>query len=248
MDEPEAARQELESAVPTAFRMGSARISLWAQAWLARTQFALGDWSGAVATVERAARQLEDVGLDLLRPLVHWTGAQTQALRGNRDAAQHHLRRAAASLHDYPIMFLPSSLARAQCAEVEADYPTVIRALEPLTRLRPREGVDEPGFWHWPDVYANALVMVGRVDDADTFLIPHEERPQRDSTVPPRRGSATPADAYSAPEGISTPPEPSSSKHCSISTRCPCPTTAPGSTSRTARPCDGPVNAVRPMR
>ena len=176
LDEPEAARQELESAVPTAFRMGSARISLWAQAWLARTQFALGDWSGAVTTVERAARQLEDVGLDLLRPLVHWTGAQTQALRGNRDAAQHHLRRAAASLHDYPIMFLPSSLARAQCAEVEADYPTVIRALEPLTRLQPREGVDEPGFWHWPDVYANALVMVGRVDDADTFLIPHEER------------------------------------------------------------------------
>ena len=176
LDDPEAARQELESAVPTAFRMGSTRISLWAQAWLARTQFALGDWNGAIATVDRAAHQLEDATLDLLRPLVHWTGAQTHALRGNWPAAQEHLRRAAASSHDYPMMFIPSALARAQCAEVETDYAAVIRALEPLTRLEPREGVDEPGFWQWPDVYANALVMTGHVDDADAFLTPHEER------------------------------------------------------------------------
>ncbi|MFC9551791.1 AAA family ATPase [Rhodococcus sp. NPDC056960] len=176
LDDPETARQELESAVPTAFRMGSTRISLWAQAWLARTQFALGDWSGAIVTVERAGHQLEDATLDLLRPLVHWTGAQTHALRGNWPAAQEHLRLAAASSHDYPMMFIPASLARAQCAEVETDYAGVIRALEPLTRLHPREGIDEPGFWQWPDVYANALVMAGRVDDADTFLVPHEER------------------------------------------------------------------------
>lgn len=176
LDDPESARQELESAVPTAFRMGSTRISLWAQAWLARTQFALGDWNGAIATVDRAAHQLEDATLDLLRPLVHWTGAQTHALRGNWPAAHEHLRLAAASSHDYPMMFIPSSLARAQCAEVEADYAAVIRALEPLTRLEPREGVDEPGFWQWPDVYANALVMAGHVDDADAFLTPHEER------------------------------------------------------------------------
>ncbi|MFC9355273.1 AAA family ATPase [Rhodococcus sp. NPDC057014] len=176
LDDPESARQELESAVPTAFRMGSVRISLWAQAWLARTQFALGDWNGAIATVDRAAHQLEDATLDLLRPLVHWTGAQTHALRGNWPAAHEHLRLAAASSHDYPMMFIPSALARAQCAEVEADYAAVIRALEPLTRLEPREGVDEPGFWQWPDVYANALVMAGHVDDADAFLTPHEER------------------------------------------------------------------------
>ncbi|MEU6802599.1 AAA family ATPase, partial [Streptomyces neyagawaensis] len=42
LDAPEAARSRLEAAVPTGFRMGSTRISLWAQGWLARTQFALG--------------------------------------------------------------------------------------------------------------------------------------------------------------------------------------------------------------
>ena len=35
-------------------------------------------------------------------------------------------------------------------------------------------GVDAPGFWPWQDLYAEALVGVGRVDDADAFLAPHE--------------------------------------------------------------------------
>jgi DNA-binding CsgD family transcriptional regulator len=34
--------------------------------------------------------------------------------------------------------------------------------------------VDEPGFWPWADLYANALVMEGRLQDAETFLAPRE--------------------------------------------------------------------------
>lgn len=72
-------------------------------------------------------------------------------------------------------MLLPACLARAQCAEAQADYDTVLRALEPLVQLRPRHGIDEPGFWPWHDVYANALVVTNRVEEADAFLRPHEE-------------------------------------------------------------------------
>jgi DNA-binding CsgD family transcriptional regulator len=47
--------------------------------------------------------------------------------------------------------------------------------------------VDEPGAWPWPDVYANALVVEGRYDDADAFLRPHEalalERGHRSATA-----------------------------------------------------------------
>ncbi|TSE01570.1 LuxR family transcriptional regulator [Skermania sp. ID1734] len=178
LDDPEAARHELEYAVPTVFRSGSVRISVWAGAWLARTYFALGGWDDALRTVERTARLLDDVGMDLVRPLVHWTGAQINALRGNWDAADEHLRRLSADRHDYQIMFIPAAIARAQCAEVQADYAGVIRALEPVTRLEMRDGIDEPGFWPWPDIYCNALVMVGRVDDADRFLRPHEATAQ----------------------------------------------------------------------
>ncbi|HEY5844120.1 MAG TPA: LuxR C-terminal-related transcriptional regulator, partial [Mycobacterium sp.] len=34
----------------------------------------------------------------------------------------------------------------------------------------------EPGYWPWPDVLANALVIDGRLSEADAFLRPHEER------------------------------------------------------------------------
>lgn len=175
LDAPEAARRRLEAAVPTGYRMGSTRISLWAQGWLARTQFALGAWPEALETVQRAATRLAEVRIELCRPLVHWTGAQIHALRGDWEAAEHHLGEANAALHHYEVMLIPSCLARAQVAEARGDYERVLEALSPVVHLPQRLSVEEPGFWPWPDVYANALVMTGRLDEADAFLAPHED-------------------------------------------------------------------------
>lgn len=174
LDDPHTARRELAGAAPTRYRRGSVRIALWARAWLARAEFALGAWDDALHTVDRAVADLDLTGLELVRPLVHWTGAQIHALRGNWDTAQEHLRRASVATHPYEIMLIPSCLAQAQYAESRADYETVLRCLEPLVQLQPRQGIDEPGFWPWADLYANALVMTNRVEEADAFLRPHE--------------------------------------------------------------------------
>lgn len=174
MDRPEEARTELASAVPTEFRRGSYRISLWAQGWLARTDIALGAWDSALRTVENAVAVQEESGIELVRPLLHWSGAQIHALRGNWDSAAHHLERAAVATDSYPVMLLPHSIAQAQVAEVRADYDGVVRALLPVVRMRRSSGIDEPGFWPWQDHYANALVMVGRVEEAGEFLRPLE--------------------------------------------------------------------------
>ncbi|MFI9820495.1 AAA family ATPase [Streptomyces sp. NPDC052013] len=174
-DAPEAARRRLEAAVPAVYRMGSTRISLWAQGWLARTQFALGSWPDALETVQRAAVRLTEVRIELVRPLVHWTGAQLHALRGDWDAAEDHVSQAVAAPHHYEVMLIPSCLARAQVAEARGDYERVVEALSPVVHLPQRRSIDEPGYWPWPDVYANALVMTGRLDEADAFLAPHED-------------------------------------------------------------------------
>lgn len=175
LDAPEAARRRLEAAVPTGYRMGSTRISLWAQGWLARTQFALGAWPEALETVQRAAVRLAEVRIELVRPLVHWTGAQLHALQGDWELAEHHVGEAVAAPHHYEVMLIPSCLARAQVAEARGDYERVVEALSPVVHLPVRLSINEPGFWPWPDVYANALVMTGRLDEADTFLAPHED-------------------------------------------------------------------------
>ncbi|MFD9668891.1 LuxR C-terminal-related transcriptional regulator [Rhodococcus sp. NPDC059968] len=174
LDDPETARAELERAECTNHRGGSLRISLWAQAWLARAYFVLGDWDDALRTVDRAAAQLDTSGVSLLRPLVHWTGAQIHALRGNWLASRQHLRLGRAGNHDYKIMLAPARIAMAQYAEASADYVSVLRYLQPLRGIDDRHAMNEPGFWPWADTYANALVVTGRVEEADTFLRPHE--------------------------------------------------------------------------
>ncbi|GAA3698066.1 LuxR family transcriptional regulator [Arthrobacter ginkgonis] len=170
LDRPELAREELASAVSTDFSSGSYRISLWASAWLARTEFTLGDWSQALHTIDRALVLQRSTGMELVRPLLHWTAAQIHVLRGNRDAAAEHLEQGRANSGNYPIMLLPYHLAQAQVAEARTDYEGVLRALEPVAALDRRHGLDEPGFWPWHDVYANALVMTDRIEEAEVFV------------------------------------------------------------------------------
>jgi DNA-binding CsgD family transcriptional regulator len=178
-DDPEAARRELEFAVPTARKAGSNRISLWALVWLARTRFALGDWVGALEAVGQGEVLVSTTGLELMRPLVHWTGAQVRALRGEPEAAERHLQLGAAGELEYTVMTVPALLARASVAEAASDYSSVVRHLAPLATRTPRGGLDEPGFWAWHDVYANALVVTDRLAEADMFLSPLEATAHR---------------------------------------------------------------------
>jgi len=161
--------------VPTGFLMGSTRVSLWAQGWLARTQFVLGAWDDALETVQCAVARLHEIRIELVRPLVHWTGAQIHALRGDWDAAKQHVNDATADLHHYEVMLVPACLARASVAEAQGDYPRVVEALSLIRQLPCQDNVDEPGFWPWQGLYADALVMLGALDDAEAFLAPQEE-------------------------------------------------------------------------
>ncbi|MFE5474128.1 LuxR C-terminal-related transcriptional regulator [Nocardia sp. NPDC056541] len=172
MDDYDDARLLLANAVPTAFRFGSTRISLWAQAWLARAQFAVGEWDEALRTVEHAALDAEESGIDLIRPLIHWTGAQICSLRGEDDSAHVHLRLGRADSPEYMAMRIPAGLAQAQYAESRADYQGVVRALGGVARIAPDS--DLAGLWPWADLYATGLVLTGRVGEADTFLAGYE--------------------------------------------------------------------------
>ncbi|MFC9249864.1 helix-turn-helix transcriptional regulator [Amycolatopsis thailandensis] len=169
------ARVDLESSVPTSYLGGSARISLWARAWLARTQFLTGELDNALATVSEAFQLQERTGILLTGPLLSWTTTAVHALRGEWAAAEAQLLRNGAGASDYPIMRIPSQLARAHVAEARADSAGVLRALYPLTRPTPASSADEPGHWPWQDMYAHALILLGRLDEADEFLIPHEK-------------------------------------------------------------------------
>jgi len=81
-------------------------------------------------------------------------------------------------------MVVAAALAQAHLAAARGDHGAVIRAVEPVLLINPRDGVDEPGFWPWQSLYADALVNSGRLTEADEFLRPHE-----DVAAARRRGS-----------------------------------------------------------
>ncbi|MFD1053423.1 helix-turn-helix transcriptional regulator [Terrabacter terrigena] len=175
-DDPDSAVEELERAAASDPGGGSLRISLWAWAWLARAQFATGDWTAAVATASNGADLARRSGTQLLVPLMEWTRTQVYALRGDWAAAEHSACAGEAGTRGYAVMRVPAALGCAALSEARADYAGVVRALTPLTQPWARGWIDAPGFWPWADVHANALVLVGRSEDADAFLRLHEER------------------------------------------------------------------------
>lgn len=178
------ARAELESAIPTTTLGGSSRISLWASGWLARVHFLAGDWDLALRTVAQGLRRAEQTGIAIVTPLLGWTAAQIHSLRGDPELAERVLRDAGTGAEDYEIMAVPRRLARAALAEARSDYPAVVRALAPLAARDDHGTVDQPGWWPWRDVYVNALVLEGHLEDAEAFLDRHEARAEDQSNQP----------------------------------------------------------------
>ena len=174
LDEVEMARSALASALSTDFLGGSTRISLWAHGWLARTQFVAGDWDDALVTARDGLALVDRSGMRLVAPLLAWTQAQVHALRGEWELAEAAVRAGDAGPRDYEIMRVPACVARANVAEAASDYVGVVRALTPLLQPWAGGSIDEPGAWPWADVYANALVVEGRYEEAGAFLAPHE--------------------------------------------------------------------------
>lgn len=175
-DDVDGARSSLESAVAAAGLGGSRRITLWALAWLARVQFSMGDWDQAMSSVAHGRQLAATSGIVVTTPLLEWTAAQIGALRGEWAAATAAAQAASAVPGDYEMMSIPTVLARAQIAEAEADYTRVRQVAEPLIRMAAGTSLQEPGYWPWPDLLANAYVLDGRLDAADDFLKPHEQR------------------------------------------------------------------------
>ncbi|MFW0785378.1 LuxR C-terminal-related transcriptional regulator [Gordonia sp. CPCC 206044] len=177
LDDVDAARTNLETAVSMANLGGSTRISLWALGWLARVQFLTGDWEPALRSVDQGRALARTSGIELATPLLNWTATQVHSLRGNWDEAQRSVADSATGIGDYEIMRIPELLARAQIAEAAADYGKVRRTLEPLRHMADEvPALTEPGWWPWVDVLANALVIDGQLETADTLLRDYERR------------------------------------------------------------------------
>jgi DNA-binding CsgD family transcriptional regulator len=155
-------------------RAGSVWFAAWSNVRSAWAKFAAGAWDEAAAAAEHAVSLLEESGHEWLRPLALSAAVSVPAARGEWAAAEEHARAVSVRPGDYALMVVSGGVARASVPAARGDHKGVLQALEPVVALTEREGVDDPGLWPWHDLYAEALVSVGHIRDAEVFLVRHE--------------------------------------------------------------------------
>lgn len=172
-DDPVAARRYLQF---NPGNEGSERISLWMDGWLARTQFILGEYRQAERTVERGLARAERFGIRFLEPILLWTGAQVAGYKGDRELSRAYINRLTLSHDAFVIQRIPSAMCRMFVAGIEGDVSGMNRAGEALVAIGQETDISQPGFWPWEDVWAQHLVLSGRIDEADEITTLAEER------------------------------------------------------------------------
>jgi DNA-binding CsgD family transcriptional regulator/tetratricopeptide (TPR) repeat protein len=150
-------------------------------AHLSDAHFRRGDWDAAVTHAQLAISLAEDGDrpLDLAR--AHARAAQVLAFRGHWPAAQAHVSAAQAAAGRLPLVLAvaAAATAAASLAFARGDMAGVLLATEPV-RASSLLGVGgRPGIFNWRAIEADALIGLGRLDDAETALSEFE------SAVPP---------------------------------------------------------------
>ena len=179
-DDLDDARADFAAVAETALRLGVYNTAVFGFASLARAEYLAGAWDDAVVHAERAVAINEESDHGFTRLMAVGIAALVPAARGEWDAAEALLAGATTRYPgDYERSVVAIAMTRARLAEARGEPAAVLEALDPVRRFPTRDAVDEPGFWAWQDLYAEGLVGVGRPDEADALLRPHEERAAR---------------------------------------------------------------------
>jgi DNA-binding CsgD family transcriptional regulator len=200
----EAARADLEVVESHASGRGALRY-MNSLGYLAEARLRLGHVDAAVDIAERCVGALDDVGLAWFTPMPRSVAAFALAVRGDLEAARRQVA-AAAELAERTGQVparIWSTHAQLRIAVAAQDDHGVVHLGDRIVA----EGWDvvPEGVLHWRAAYAEALVAVGRLDDADAVLRPAERNRRRgaDASVDAdlARARSTWAIAAGDPEG-----------------------------------------------
>jgi len=139
---------------------------------LSDAHFRRGDWDAAVTHAQLATDLAQDADrtLDLAR--AHARAAQVLAFRGQWSSAQAHVSAARDAAERFP-QVLPvanAAVAAVSLASARGDLVGVMVATE-LVRSTGLVGVGGcPGIFNWRAMEADALINLGRLDDAEAAL------------------------------------------------------------------------------
>jgi DNA-binding CsgD family transcriptional regulator/tetratricopeptide (TPR) repeat protein len=131
-----------------------------------------GDWDAAVTHAQLAISLAQDTDrpLDLAR--AHARAGHVLALRGQWSAAQAHVGAARVAAERLPLVLAVAAAATAGAALASArgDLAGVLLATEPVRATGLLDVGGRPGVSNWRAIEADALIGLGRLDDAEAAL------------------------------------------------------------------------------
>jgi DNA-binding CsgD family transcriptional regulator len=140
--------------------------------YLSDAHFRRGDWDAALAHAEVAISFAQDADrpLDLAR--AHAQAAQVFAFRGQWTAAQAHVAAARAAAGRFPSVLAVAAAAGAGAAlgSARGDWLAVLGATESVRATKLDDVGGCPGIFNWRPLEADALINLGRLDDAAVAL------------------------------------------------------------------------------
>ena len=146
-------------------------------AHLSDAQFRRGDWDAAVTHAQLATSLAQDTDrpADLAR--AHARAAQVLACRGQWPAAEDHVSAAQAAAERFPLVTVvaAAATAAASLAFSRGDLAGVLVATEPVRATSLLDVGGRPGLFNWRAIEADALIGLGRLDDAETALREFED-------------------------------------------------------------------------
>ncbi len=179
-DDLAGARRDLSAADDALARWGPLYGRCAVLTRLATAEYRLGAWDDAIAHAELAVALSRDsherwlFGRALLAIVAPLAG------RGEWEAAVIHAEAVEAhaqAVHNESAL-VNRALTMALLACARSDHQAVVDALAPVHDLPRRDGADEPGTPRspWLELYADALVALGRLEAAEAVLAPWEAR------------------------------------------------------------------------
>ena len=140
--------------------------------YLGEGEYRAGDWDAVVEHSELAVRLAEDTDQPWFGAFAHSLAALVPAARGQWQEAEKHAAEAAAYAARLGDMAGRTFAATAaiHVAFAREDWPGIVAAATPLFGLTYKDGAFEPGCSPWRERYQEALVAVGRHDDAGRDL------------------------------------------------------------------------------
>ena len=175
----ERARSDLSAATAALRSWGHLKESAIFLTHLSDAEYRLGLWDDSLAHADQAASLAEDSDQAWLLGGTHAMVVFPLASRGLWELAEAHARRAVDAAAALPEGEEANrgyaASAAAHLAMVRGDPAAVLEAVAPVLAFRNRAGSYEPGTMPWRELYAEALVALRRLDEADAVLRPYEE-------------------------------------------------------------------------